>query len=595
MNKVDTSNIVDKVDSIRAVLSGGTIVLDQLEGIDGIFDQVDAFVNLSRDNKTVKEVLLYPFTDPPGNDRYNFRYDIWEKVAEGIGNLQALRTIVVNSEVVDEFNEALVPDWEILACILRRLRRGIQLDMIDNAQLWDPEVLPVFDRAIHGQAMITGFRTGEEIQFDCLDPLCSTLLTLPALEKVSFNDFIEQSLDEGQYFENMVKLLQSPVLRVVEFVGVFFSDSLSQAIAEALKERSEITDLYFCGCSFPDGGGVLFASALKTNATLKRLEFDVRVEEVFYDVLVVALLSNSTLQKLALCMHDGTNSLWLSPLFLALQVNTGLKELRISFETSLFSDEPPVTLMDEKLSKAIRLGLEMNSTLESLELANITSVDNDISLWRDAFSFLRTNTALKALTLDFEQDVTESDATAIRMEFPAVLCENESLETLAIMSHDARFEDYLVFVAAIQPNTTLKKVHFQTLFCRIDKDETKDLVSALKKNYGLEVIPALSHGENVCSILQLNGAGRRYLVQDGSSISKGVAVLSAVSKDINSVFLHLLENPRLCDRSAVETPSIGNIENTVSASSRSHSVDGSGKREQHTPAQRGKESRRRLQ
>jgi hypothetical protein len=57
---------------------------------------------------------------------------------------------------------------------------------------------------------------------------------------------------------------------------------------------------------------------------------------------------------------------------------------------------------------------------------------------------------------------------------------------------------------------------------------------------------------DILSIFQLNRAGRRYLVQDGSSISKGVDVLSGVSNDINSVFLHLLENPRLCDRSAVE-------------------------------------------
>jgi hypothetical protein len=54
------------------------------------------------------------------------------------------------------------------------------------------------------------------------------------------------------------------------------------------------------------------------------------------------------------------------------------------------------------------------------------------------------------------------------------------------------------------------------------------------------------------AILRLNEAGRRYLVQDGSSISKGVEVLSSVTNDINCVFLQFLENPTLCDRSAVE-------------------------------------------
>jgi hypothetical protein len=71
-------------------------------------------------------------------------------------------------------------------------------------------------------------------------------------------------------------------------------------------------------------------------------------------------------------------------------------------------------------------------------------------------------------------------------------------------------------------------------------------------------------------------------VQDGSSISKGVDVLSGVSNDINSVFLHLLENPRLCDRSAVEmSRSIGNIDNAMSTSPGNYS---GGKREQQAPS-----------
>jgi hypothetical protein len=47
------------------------------------------------------------------------------------------------------------------------------------------ESLPVFAGVIHGQAMI-GF-TGEGFPFECLDMLCSTLLTLPALENVAFD------------------------------------------------------------------------------------------------------------------------------------------------------------------------------------------------------------------------------------------------------------------------------------------------------------------------------------------------------------------------------------------------------------------------
>jgi hypothetical protein len=177
-------------------------------------------------------------------------------------------------------------------------------------------------------------------------------------------------------------------------------------------------------------------------------------------------------------------------------------------------------------------------------------------LWREGFSFLRTNTALKALHIDLGGNVTESHASAIRMEVPVALRENKSLETISVVSEGASFEDYLVFVATIQLNTTLKSFRLhpsdaEDIF--VDEDKINKLIPVLKKNYGLEEIPGLDHClGDVNSIFELNRAGRRYLVQDGSSISKGVDVLIGVSNNINSVFLHLLENPRLCDRSAVE-------------------------------------------
>jgi hypothetical protein len=90
-----------------------------------------------------------------------------------------------------------------------------------------------------------------------------------------------------------------------------------------------------------------------------------------------------------------------------------------------------------------------------------------------------------------------------------------------------------------------------------NSNESKQMASLLKKKSALESLPNfcqkdLAGDAGAGAILRLNGAGRRYLIEDGSIISKGVKVLSAVSNDINCVFLHLLENPRLCDRNAVE-------------------------------------------
>jgi hypothetical protein len=125
--------------------------------------------------------------------------------------------------------------------------------------------------------------------------------------------------------------------------------------------------------------------------------------------------------------------------------------------------------------------------------------------------------------------------------------------------------------------------------------ESKQMASLLKKNYGLERLPDINENDlagDVGAILRLNGAGRRYLIEDGSSISKGVEVLIGVNNDINCVFLHLLENPRLCDRSAVEKMSAGES-NGESMNAVAGMDSDRGKREQAT-VHKGRESRRRL-
>jgi hypothetical protein len=119
------------------------------------------------------------------------------------------------------------------------------------------------------------------------------------------------------------------------------------------------------------------------------------------------------------------------------------------------------------------------------------------------------------------------------------------------------------------------------------------MAELLKKNYGLERLPQFYRkylAEDVDAILRLNEAGRRYLVQDGSSISKGVEVLSRVNKDINCVYLHLLENPRLCDRKAIEKVSAGES----NGRSTNPTVGSDGGTREHASVYKGRESRRRL-
>jgi hypothetical protein len=126
-------------------------------------------------------------------------------------------------------------------------------------------------------------------------------------------------------------------------------------------------------------------------------------------------------------------------------------------------------------------------------------------------------------------------------------------------------------------------------------DEDKQMASLLKKSYALESLPDINLEKrlrNVGAILRLNEAGRRYLIEDGASISKGVEVLSRVNNEMNCVFLHLLENPRQCDRSAVEIAS-STDESKGRPTSRPAASSVGGKREQAS-AHKGKKSRRRV-
>jgi hypothetical protein len=242
-------------------------------------------------------------------------------------------------------------------------------------------------------------------------------------------------------------------------------------------------------------------------------------------------------------------------------------------------------------STAIKNGLAMNETLERLKVEHVPLCADNAILWCRAFSFLCINKALKSLTVAFEYTPL-SCLSAFLIDIAAMLQDNASLESLSIHSMTKiKVKDYLAFITALKPNTTLKTLSIDHLL-RLTDDEGKQMAALLKKNYALERLPDLNlkgRAEDVGAILRLNGAGRRYLI-DGYSISKGVEVLSRVNNDMNCVFLHLLENPRLCDRSSVEKVNVG--ESNGSSTNPTAGSD-SGKRERAS-VREGTASHRRL-
>jgi hypothetical protein len=255
-------------------------------------------------------------------------------------------------------------------------------------------------------------------------------------------------------------------------------------------------------------------------------------------------------------------------------------------------------------------GLGTNATLEHLEFKRVVLCD-DSNLWCRAFSFVHTNKAIKSLAVHVSNIThagyvshSASCISDFRIDIAAMLQENTSLESLSFACQypfSIKAEDFFKVVTALQDNTTLKTLIWgrRNESFQFTADESRQMASLLKKNFALESLPDINLKDlvgdvvgDVGAILRLNGAGRRYLIEDGSSISKGVEVLSRVNNDINCVFLHLLENPRLCDRSAVEIVT-GAGESNGSQSMSPNASSAGGKREQAS-VHDGKESRRRL-
>jgi hypothetical protein len=520
-----------------------------------ILNGIDSFASQSQANEIVRKVSLYPYCLGGQDD------DFWDRVGQAVGNLQLVDRIDISStHNCHDDEDSPTPDWEILARILSHVRQRITLS-ITRFLGWRAEDIRSFARAIHRHPTITSFEEGVNFSFEASDALYSALATLPALESVRLSNrgLHAQPEDESAYTnpESLTKLLRIPSLRSVCFYHFYFTRAMCHATANALMEGTAITNFEFKECTFPDGEcSAIMASGLSRNASVISIRVEWRRDQALFDALAAALPSNSTLRELSFrrlfSVVNSDNVARLSPVFSALRNNTGLKTLKVDVHGST----------EESLCTALKDGLGMNETLESLELNYYVPLfDENCALWNRAFSFLRTNKALKYLMVNVDCDSsTESCFSIFRISAAATLQENASLESLYIRgSHKTKAGEYVALITVLQHNRTLKTLRldrFESL--KLTGDEDKQMAALLKKNYAMESLPNIdleNEAGDVGAILRLNAAGRRYLVQDGSSVSKGVEVLSAVSEEINCVFLHLLENPTLCDRNAVERAS----------------------------------------
>jgi hypothetical protein len=514
-----------------------------------IFADIDSFVNLTRGNDCIKMVFIAPYTVA---DVDNDDDKLLDKLGQGVGNLTALENIFCSLAP-----PSTPTSREVLTRLLNHLRQNIKLHInLRRGEAFAEEV-EAFASAIRGHRMITDIHiTGSDVfSVRFFGTVLAALSTLPALGSVSLCQHSDG--DDELDPEHLTKLLRAPqVCSAVAFSEFDFANlALCQTIAITLRNGTAITRLDFCGCSFVEGGDTLIVGALANNTTLTSMTFIDHFHpptnnEVRYSIMGESLLSNSTLQELSIT-SDGAA---LSPVLRALEVNAGLKTLNI---------DGPGLVMDDNLYAAMMVGLGQNSSLVKLQLVNVGSRDMDISLWCKGLSVLRKNTALQSLEISFASEVQKSFVSALRMEVVAILEENRSLESISMFVDRGiapTVEEYCELLTALNQNTTLKTIRLlDASACRklvLTNGACKQLASILKKNYKLETLPDFAANDqfgDLGVILRLNGAGRRYLIQDKGSLSKGVEVLCAVNDDLNCVFFHLLENPSLCKRWAAET------------------------------------------
>jgi hypothetical protein len=391
--------------------------------------------------------------------------------------------------------------------------------------------------------------------------------------------------------------LSRPSLRSVCFDGVSFKRCLSLAVSIALGQSTSITKLDFNHCCFSlPHDAELIEIGLSRNTSVSHIGVVGPGQGLeLYDILATLLASNSppTFQHLNIDngREHSSRGDWLprlSSVFRALGKNTVLKTLTLVMKES----------MDESLCIAIKNGLGMNETLETLVLGDFVLTDANSDLWRRALSFLRTNKALKSLVVNMKLGVEHSRVATFRLNIAALLEENASLESLSIQQdhHKVEAKDFMALITALQRNKALKTFsinhNHQNRTIRLTDDEEKQMATLLKKNYAMESLPEILPKKEVRdmdAILRLNAAGRRYLIGEESSILQGVEVLCAVSTEINCVFLHLLENPSLCDRRAVEHGSA----REVNSRSMNPAASSAGRKREPGSLDEGKKRRRR--
>jgi hypothetical protein len=134
------------------------------DGYDGVFANVDSFLELSKGNNIVQVVDLDPNWYNPLIRRSDVDWE--EKLGRALGNLQSLKVLTIQNSYYTDDNDEEPPywdsaAWEPVARVLRHVWQKITL----NVLIWDrtrgSKEAEAFARAIRGHPTIQRFQFGK--------------------------------------------------------------------------------------------------------------------------------------------------------------------------------------------------------------------------------------------------------------------------------------------------------------------------------------------------------------------------------------------------------------------------------------------------
>lgn len=322
----------------------------------------------------------------------------------------------------------------------------------------------------------------------------------------------------------------------------------SASLGNSLRTASTIAALSLHDCFASIESLVYVFAALGVNETLQLLDIQQSGARTFSPGLLYSLTAgltrNRTLKmlKMKVCLANEMDDI-VGDLALAFRDHGSLTTVDLS------GSDISVPALSRLLG-----GLCNSPQIRRILLRSLL-IDGD-SIVNDLVSLIESNNSrCRALYLDGTKFSLESYNTILFASQG-----NKSLEELYLIgdgdevSDDTKV-DFLARLAT--PESRWKCLRLGNLS---ENDSTHDdsIMKVYRNNYSLEHCSLKPSNESnrseVEALFRLNKAGRYYLKDEGKTRAKGVAVLAEVADDLDCLFVHLKENPTLCDIQKSESP-----------------------------------------